>query len=175
MTLLTRNICCSKIQQNANKGDNKSMKTTKKQKFVGYKILVDPETGETYPMQMNVMEDRDFNFHKVWLQHLVNSLDSISNQKLRLAFWIIDHLDRENQLIMTQRAIADATNMSTKTVNTTLKALCEAPEGSPAFLQRINSGAYRVNPEVIFKGSYSNRMGICYEYKETDTKQQKED
>ena len=30
------------------------MKTTKKQKFVGYKILVDPETGETYPMQMNV-------------------------------------------------------------------------------------------------------------------------
>lgn len=110
----------------------------------------------------------------VWLQHLVNSLDSISNQKLRLAFWIIDHLDRENQLIMTQRAIADATNMSTKTVNTTLKALCEAPEGSPAFLQRINSGAYRVNPEVIFKGSHSNRMGICYEYKETDTKQQDE-
>lgn len=102
-------------------------------------------------------------------------LDSISNQKLRLAFWIIDHLDRENQLIMTQRAIADATNMSTKTVNTTLKALCEAPEGSPAFLQRINSGAYRVNPEVIFKGSHSNRMGICYEYKETETKQQKED
>jgi hypothetical protein len=151
------------------------MKTTKKQKFVGYKILVDPETGETYPMQMNVMEDRDFNFHKVWLQHLVNSLDSISNQKLRLAFWIIDHLDRENQLIMTQRAIADATNMSTKTVNTTLKALCEAPEGSPAFLQRINSGAYRVNPEVIFKGSHSNRMGICYEYKETDTKQQKKE
>ena len=32
------------------------MKTTKKQKFVGYKILVDPETGETYPMQMNVMD-----------------------------------------------------------------------------------------------------------------------
>lgn len=169
MTLLTRNICCSKIQQNTNKKETtKSMKTTKKQKFVGYKILVDPETGETYPMQMNVMEDRDFNFHKVWLQHLVNSLDSISNQKLRLAFWIIDHLDRENQLIMTQRAIADATNMSTKTVNTTLKALCEAPEGSPAFLQRINSGAYRVNPEVIFKGSHSNRMGICYEYKETE-------
>lgn len=27
---------------------------------------------------------------------------------------------------------------------TLLKALCEAPEGSPAFLQRINSGAYRV-------------------------------
>ena len=72
--------------------------TKKKQKFVGYKMLVDPETGEQYPMQMNVLEERDFNFHKVWLQHLVNSLDGISNQRLRLAFWIIDHLDRENKL-----------------------------------------------------------------------------
>ena len=50
------------------------MQTTKKQKFIGYKTLVDPETGESYPMQMNVLEERDFNFHKVWLQHLVNSL-----------------------------------------------------------------------------------------------------
>lgn len=144
------------------------MQTTKKQKFVGYKTLVDPETGEAYPMQMNVLEERDFNFHKVWMQHLVNSLDAISNQKLRLAFWIIDNLDKENQLIMTQRAIAEASGMSYQTVNRTLKALCEAPEGSPAFLQKMNSGAYRVNPEVLFKGSHSNRMGICYEYREVD-------
>lgn len=143
------------------------MITKKKQKFVGYKELVDPETGETYPMQMNVLEERDFNFHKVWLQHLVNSLDSISNQKLRLAFWIIDHLDKENQLIMTQRAIAEASGMSLDTVSKTIRALCE---GNPAFLQKINSGAYRVNPEVIFKGSHSNRMGVCYEYVETNIK-----
>lgn len=137
------------------------MITTKKQKFVGYKMLIDPETGEQYPMQMNVLEDRDFNFHKVWLQHLVNSLDGIGNQRLRLAFWIIDHLDRENKLTMTQRAIAKDSGMSLQTVSRTLKAL---QEGTPAFLVKINSGAYRVNPDVIWKGSYSNRMGICYEY-----------
>lgn len=137
------------------------MQTTKKQKFVGYKMLIDPETGEQYPMQMNVLEDRDFNFHKVWLQHLVNSLDGISNQRLRLAFWIIDHLDKENKLIMTQRAIAKESGMSYQTVSRTMRAL---QEGSPAFLVKINSGAYRVNPDVIWKGSYSNRMGICYEY-----------
>ena len=137
------------------------MQTTKKQKFVGVKDLVDPETGEHYPMQMNVLEDRDFNFHKVWLQHLVNSLDSISNQKLRLAFWIIDHLDKENKLVMTQRAIAEKSGMSLQTVSRTLKAL---QEGTPAFLVKINSGAYRVNPDVLWKGSHSNRMGICYKY-----------
>lgn len=145
--------------------DNKMDKVThKKQKFIGTRVLIDPETNEEYPMQMNVIEDRDFNFHKVWLQHLIQGLDSISNQKLRLAFWIIDNLDKENQLIMTQRKIANETGMSIQTVSRTLKALCESD-----FLQKINSGgAYRVNPKVLFKGSHNNRMGVCYQYQETN-------
>lgn len=146
------------------------MQTVKKQKFVGYKDLVDPETGEHYPMQMNVLEDRDFNFHKVWLQHLVNSVEGICNQKLKLAFWIIDNLDRENKLVMTQRVMAEKTGMSLQTVSRTLRAL---QDGDPAFLVKINSGAYRVNPDVIWKGSYSNRMGVCFEYR-TDVKDHKE-
>lgn len=135
--------------------------TSKKQKFVGYRELVDTATGEIFPVQMNTIEDRDFNFHKVWLSHLVQSLDGISNQRLRLAFWIIDHLDKENKLVMTQRAIAERSGMSLNTVVRTMKAL---QEGEPQFLQKINSGAYRVNPEVIFKGAHENRLGVCYEY-----------
>ena len=111
------------------------MFTTKKQKFVGFKNLYDPETGKNYPVQMNILEERDFNFHKVWLQHLVNSLDGISNQRLRLAFWIIDNLDRENKLTMTQRAIAEKSGMSLNTVTKTMRAL---QEGTPAFLVKIN-------------------------------------
>lgn len=148
------------------------MVTSKKQKFVGYKTLIDPETGEVYPMQMNIIEDRDFNFHKVWLQHLVNSLDNISNQRLRLAFWVIDNLDRENKLTMTQRAISEKSGMSLDTVSRTLKAL---QSGTPAFLVKINSGAYQVNPDVIFKGSHGNRMGICYQYNEHKAEPQQED
>ena len=150
--------------QSEKKKDKKLVVTSKKQKFVGTKILVDPETNEAYPMQLNVIEDRDFNFTKVWLQHLVNSLDEISNQKLRLAFWIIDHLDKENQLVMTQRQLADASGISLKTVSRTMQALCE---GEPPFLQKINSGAYRVNPDVMFKGSHNNRMGVIYKYQQT--------
>ena len=146
------------------KRQKKSMTTSKKQKFVGVKNYIDAETGEVVPMQVNKLEDRDFNFHKVWLQHLVNSLDGISNQRLRLAFWIIDHLDQENKLVMTQRAIADKSGMSLNTVTRTMKSL---QEGDPPFLQKINSGAYRVNPDVIWKGSYSNRMGVIYEYNTT--------
>lgn len=148
----------------ADKDTKKALCTFKKQKFVGTKMLIDPETGDEYPMQLNLIEDRDFNFTKVWLQHLVNSLDEISNQKLRLAFWIIENLDKENQLVMTQRQLAEASGISLKTVSRTMKALCE---GEPAFLQKINGGAYRVNPEVMFKGSHKNRMGIIYKYQKT--------
>lgn len=145
------------------------MQTTKKQKFVGYKELVDPKTGEKYPMQMNVIEDRDFNFHKVWMQHLINSLDDISNQKLKLAFWIIDNLDKENQLVMTQRKMAEKSGISYQTVSRTIKLLCTPTnKDTKPFLQKINGGAYRVNPEVLFKGSHGNRMGICYEYHKTN-------
>lgn len=145
---------------------SESIVTSKKQKFVGYKELIDPETGETYPMQMNVIEDRDFNFHKVWLQHLVNGVDGIVNQKLKLAFWIIDNLNKENQLVMNQRTIAEKSGISYQTVNRTIKSLCEVDENGFSFLQKINGGAYRVNPNIVFKGSHSNRMGICYEYNE---------
>lgn len=154
----------------SSKGDQTSS-TTKKQKFVGSKGLIDPSTGELVPMQMVEVEDRDFNFHKVWLQNLITSLDGISSQRLKLAFWILDNLDSENKLVMTQRAMAEKSGMSLNTVITTMKAL---QNGNPVFLQKINSGAYRVNPDVIWKGSYNKRMGVCFEYGETARENQKE-
>jgi hypothetical protein len=158
----------TEVNQNMSNNDKKTLQTSKKQKFIGYKTLVDPDTGETYPMQINVVEDRDFNFHKIWFQHFVNGVDGIANQKLRLAFWIIDNLNQVNELTMTQRAISEKSGISYETVNRTIKALCKKDKTGVAFLQKINGGAYRVNPEVIFKGSYSNRMGICYQYRKTD-------
>lgn len=139
------------------------MTTNKKQKIIGTQTFIDSTTGELVPMQLVQVEDRDFNFHKVWLQHLVNSLSGISNQKLRLAFWIIDNLNKDNQLVMTQRAIASKSGMSIDTVRRTMKAL---QEGDAQFLIKINSGAYMVNPSVIWKGSYQSRMGIVFDYNE---------
>ena len=135
--------------------------TNKKQKFIRNRTLLDPETGELIPMQEVQVEDRDFNFHKVWLEHFLNSLDGISNQKMRLAFWIIENLNRENQLVMTFQAIAKKSGMSESTVARTMKAL---QDSEPPFLVKINSGAYQVNPDVIWKGTHKNRMGVCFTY-----------
>ena len=68
---------------------------------------------------------------------------------------------------MTQRKIAEKTGMSIQTVSLTIKALVESN-----FLVKINSGAYRVNPNVLFKGGKTDRLNVLIEY--TNEKQEKE-
>ena len=107
-----------------------------------------PTYREVEDFQVVRTEDRDFNFHKVWLQSIINSIDLIGNQKTKLAFWIIDNLNKENQLIMTYRQIAKKSGISLDTVRVTMKALMDSN-----FIRKINNGAYCVNPDVLFKGT----------------------
>lgn len=136
--------------------------TTKKMKIVGQAQYLNMKDGTVEDFQVMSIEDRDFNFHKVWLEHIISSLDLIGNQKTRLAFWIIDHLDKENKLTMTYRQIADKSGISLDTVRVTMKSLMDSN-----FLERINQGAYRVNPDVVFKGGRTGRLNVLYQYNET--------
>ena len=141
--------------------------TTKKVKVVGTQQYINAADGTVEDFQVMRIEDRDFNFHKVWLEHIISSLDLIGNQKTRLAFWIIDHLDKENKLTMTYRQIAEKSGISLDTVRVTMKSLMDSN-----FLERINQGAYRVNPDVIFKGGKTDRMNVLYQY--NDVKREEE-
>ena len=138
--------------------------TYKKQRLVGLTEVYDKD-GNPIPSQLIKIEDKDFNFHKVWLQHLILSFEGITNQRLKLASWILDNLDTENQLVMTQRKISEKSGMSLATV---MRTMTELQKGELPFLQKINSGAYRVNPAVIWKGSYNKRMSVLFDYTSTD-------
>lgn len=138
--------------------------TRKKIKIIGKEIYVNQETREINEMQVIDIEERDANFHKIWLRHILTSIDLIGNQKIKLAFWILDNMDSENQLIMSQREMARKNEISTKTVTQTLKILMEAN-----FLQKINNfGAYRVNPNVLWKGEKSARMNVLFKYHQNE-------
>lgn len=137
----------------------KEITTTKKVKVIGNEQYINEKTGEIKDFQVINIEDRDFNFHKVWMTHIINSIDLIGNQKTKLAFWIIDNLNKENQLIMTYRQISQKSGISYQTVSRTMKALIESN-----FIQQINQGAYRVNPDVLFKGGRKDRLNVLIEY-----------
>lgn len=140
--------------------------TSKKVKVVGTETYINQSTGEIQDMQVVSIEDRDFNFHKIWLAHIINTLDIIGNKKVKLVFWIVENLNKENQLIMTYRQIAEKSGISIDTVNDTMKALIESN-----FLVRINQGAYQVNPDVLFKGTRTGRLNVLYQYNEIKSEQ----
>ena len=137
--------------------------TTKKVKVIGTRKYINQDSGEIEDFEVVNIEERDFNFHKIWLNHIINSLDLIGNQKTRLAFWIVDNLDKENKLTMTYRQISEKSGISYQTVSRTMKSLIESN-----FLQQINQGAYRINPNIIFKGTRSGRLNVLYQYNSKD-------
>ena len=138
----------------------KKQKTTRKTvKVIGQETYINQKTGELKDMQVIDIEERDFNFHKVWLQHILNSIELIGNKKTKLAFWIIEHLNKENQFIMTYRKIVEKTGISIDTVKATMAALIESN-----FLIKVQTGVYIVNPDVVFKGGKSDRANILIQY-----------
>ena len=145
-----------------------SKKQPTKQKISKVTAMIDEETGEKIPVVQvsQEIDDRDFNFHKIWFGHFIQSLDTITSQRLKLAFWIIDHLDSNNKLSMTQRQIAEQSGISLKTVGLTMRAL---QEGDLPFLRRLNGGTYIVNPDIIFKGYVGKRMDVRYDYDRANT------
>lgn len=147
------------MKGNSIKMAKQTKQTSKKVKVVGTQQYINATDGTVEDFQVMRIEERDFNFHKIWLEHIVNSLDLIGNQKTRLAFWIIEHLDKENKLTMTYRQIAEKSGISLDTVRVTMKSLMDSN-----FIERINQGAYRVNPDVIFKGGKTDRMNVLYQY-----------
>lgn len=137
--------------------------TQKKLKVVGTQKFVNVATGEVEDFQVTSIEERDFNFHKVWMKNFINTLEIVGNQKSKLCFWIIDNLDKENQLCLTYRQIAEKTNISLDTVRVTMKLLLEAD-----FLRRINQGCYVVNPDVVYKGSRTGRLNVLNTYSDAE-------
>lgn len=136
----------------------KTPHTTKKVKVIGTEQYLNISTGEVQNMGVVSIEERDFNFHKVWMRNFISTLEIIGNQKAKVCFWIIDNLNKENQLLYTYRGISDATGISLDTVAKTMKVLLDAD-----FLRKGDVG-YIINPDILFKGSRSGRMNILNEY-----------
>lgn len=133
--------------------------TTKRVKVVGTEEYINTRTGELEQMQVTSIEDRDFNFTKMWMKNFISTLDIVGNQKTRLCFWIIDHVDKENRLIGTYRTVASQSGMSLDTVRITMKLLMDAD-----FMRKAQNGVYVINPNLVFKGTRNARMNVLNQF-----------
>lgn len=133
--------------------------TSKKVKIIGTQKLYNASTGEIIDCQVTNIEERDFNFAKVWMRNFIYTIDTLGNQKTKIALWIVENINKENQLISTMQNMADSTKSSLETVRMTIKILQEVD-----FMRKTQNGVYTINPNIYFKGSHNQRMNILNQY-----------
>lgn len=139
--------------------------TSKKVKVLGTEQFVNTQTGEIEDFQVSRIEERDFNFTKIWLTQMLATLGLLGNKKTKVAYYIIDNLNKDNTFIGTYRQIAKATSASLPTVTTVMKTLLDAN-----FLRRQLDGVYTVNPNIMFKGGRNARLNVLQTYDNTEQK-----
>lgn len=148
--------------------ENKTIQTTKKVKAIGSVkgFLTNIATGEMEAQDFQVIEveDKDFNFEKIWVGHIIEVLGLIGNAKIQATLWLLKNKDENNYVFITARELAEKTNTSYQTAQRTIRALKDAN-----FLRPMaKGGVYQINPNMIFKGSHKKRMNVCIKYKEQE-------
>ncbi|MED3273309.1 replication/maintenance protein [Bacillus thuringiensis serovar silo] len=79
-------------------------------------------------------------------------------KKIQVLNFVMERLDAKNQLHLTQKEIAEQTQVSERTVSETMKTLQESN-----FLQRLQSGVYKVNQAFEYEHQLSEEKGLAKE------------
>lgn len=144
--------------------DPKKTTTFKKTKVIGKQELLNRTTGEVIECDVVEFEDRDANFEKIWLGHVLSAIEEIGTAKIKVLSYLMKHKSpADNTVIATQESIAEKCGVSRQTVHATLRALEKHEIISK---HKDVKGVYMLNPNVIFKGTRGKRMNILLTYRE---------
>lgn len=135
-----------------------------KTRIIGTQQYVNVNTGELREMQVieSTEDNKDFNFHKLFMRDFIRAIDIVSNKKTKICYWIIDNINKDNQLLYSYRQISEITGISYSVVAETVKALLDAD-----FLRK-HGKVLIVNPDIIFKGSAIRRANILHTYSQAE-------
>ena len=150
--------------QNATKGnkwEGGKMVKTKNQTTIGEQEYVNTDTGEV--KKFTVIEKNipaDFNFHKIWLQDVLNILDSFGNKKILIITHLLKKMRNEdNSFSGTYRDFAEETGVSLPTVSLVMNELLKSN-----IIKKQTTATYQFNPSLIVKGSSSKRNHLLIKY-----------
>lgn len=142
--------------------------TTKKQVVIGKQEYLNHQTGEVEQFNVINTYDTDFNFEKIWLSHILDSLEIIGNKKIKVLNWLLENKNNDNLIIATHRKIAEKSNVSYPIVNQTMKALVASNA-----LKKQQDGVYMLNPDFMFKGHNKKRMNLLLRFNQIEDIEQK--
>lgn len=128
-------------------------------------MLVDKDTGETlsdigFVAEHNITKDSGF--EKIWIMQFMSAIGVISNRKIDVVSHVILEAKKFNNVYFgTYQQIHERTGISYTTVAETMKLMIT----HKLFLQK-SQGVYMVNPDILFRGSYSRRMAVVNMWKD---------
>ncbi|EOH0160529.1 replication/maintenance protein RepL [Campylobacter jejuni] len=151
-----------KIKVNENKENG--IKTT----YIGHRTFVDKTTGEVIELEYvekKVSHTLKKGWRRVYLEQFMEVLTGLysSSKKLDIIEFILENLNSENQLTLTQAQVMKKLGVSSKTIVETYKYLIEVD-----FMKKQGS-VFVVNPKFVcaFGSDKKNRtIAINYSYDE---------
>ena len=117
-------------------------------KLIGPDVWINQRTGEIIEAQTLTKEvkgDVDVVFHKLWIGHILETIDEVGNAKVKVLFWLMRNMD--------------SGNMVKATVKRLMAALRKAD-----VVRLEYGGRWILNPAVTFKGGHSRRMNVLIRY-----------
>lgn len=132
-------------------------------RYVGRDTWINQRTGEVREMDMlekSVDSSRN-GFMITYLAEIINMMETLGTKKLQVVKYILSNMCKTNNtLVITVRELADACNMSTRTVLTTLKMLEDA-----GIITR-RTGAIMVSPKLCNNWRAGKEASMMITYKE---------
>lgn len=132
-------------------------------KLVGPDVWINQRTGEIVEAQTLTKEvggDVDVGFHKLWIGHILETIDEVGNAKVKVLFWLMRNMDGNNMVKATVRQIAERSQVGEATVKRLMAALRKAD-----VVRLEYGGRWILNPAVTFKGGHTKRMNVLIRYK----------
>lgn len=138
-----------------------------KMKYIGTSIWqkVDTITGEIVEEQ--IVDEferpvgRNERFMITYLAEIINLIDSLGNQKMKVVKYILQNMSKsENLLLTTTKELANKSGVSEKTVIETLKIL-----DSAGIVQR-RTGAIMVSPKLVNNKTAKGEATMMVKYRQ---------
>lgn len=129
---------------------------------IGLKTFIDAQTGEE--VDFTIIEKdipKDYNFHKIWLQDILNVLDSFGNKKILVLTYLLKNMRNEdNSVNGSYREIAESCKVSLPTVSRVMSELLDSN-----VLKKVSAATYIFNPNLIVKGGAEKKKNLIIRYK----------
>ncbi len=126
----------------------------------GTETFIKKGTGEEIEVPAVYQDATDSNFEKIWLAHILTSLNMLGNKKIQILSYLFQNrIVSHNIVPKTLQEIATETGISYVTVSETIQLLAKAG------LITRKTGMIYLSPGMIFKGTHDNRMRVMFEFR----------